>query len=123
MTRNFSTWLASFKSSIATYSYYVDFPKIYQNIDAIKVELNILNSLIGSDNIESDFVQIVTKYPETLKCIPLLLAIRGREIEITDEKGSFVYKFDGSEHFVTVAQRNIPHLLYTEHIYDAIKKS
>lgn len=97
MTRNFSTWLASFKSSIATYSYYVDFPKIYQNIDAIKVELNILNSLIGSDNIESDFVQIVTKYPETLKCIPLLLAIRGREIEITDEKGSFVYKFDGSE--------------------------
>ena len=97
MTRNFSTWLASFKSSIATYSYYVDFPKIYQNIDAIKVELNILNSLIGSDNIKSDFDQIVTKYPETLKCIPLLLAIRGREIEITDEKGSFVYKFDGSE--------------------------
>lgn len=40
------------KNSIASYDYYVDFNKIYQNIKTIKIELNILNSLIGSQNIK-----------------------------------------------------------------------
>ena len=94
MSRNFQEWLDSFRSSIATYDYYVDFPKIYKNIDDIRVELNILNALIGSQNIEEEFARIVTKYPEVLKCIPLLLAVRSREIEISDEQGLRIYRFD-----------------------------
>lgn len=94
MSRNFQEWLDSFRSSIATYDYYVDFPKIYKNIDDIRVELNILNALIGSQNIEEEFVRIVTRYPEALKCIPLLLAVRSREIEISDEQGFRIYRFD-----------------------------
>ena len=46
MERNFKEWLSKFKSSISNYEYYVDFNKIYANVDKIKVELNILNSLI-----------------------------------------------------------------------------
>lgn len=94
MTRDFNTWLSNFKTSIATYDYYVDFPKVYQNIDSIKVELNILNALIGHPDIENEFVRLVEKYPEVLKCVPLLLAVRGKEVEITDEKGSSIYRFD-----------------------------
>lgn len=94
MSRDFQEWLDSFRSSIATYDYYVDFPKIYKNIDDIRVELNILNALIGSQNIAEEFVRIVTKYPEVLKCIPLLLAVRSREIEISDEQGFRIYRFD-----------------------------
>lgn len=52
MKRNFNDWLKTFKSSICDYSYYVDFEKVYSNIENIKIELNILNSLIGSKNIE-----------------------------------------------------------------------
>lgn len=48
MKRDFNSWLANFRDSIADYSYYTNFEKIYRNIDSIKVELNILNSLIGS---------------------------------------------------------------------------
>jgi type II restriction enzyme len=36
------------------------------------VELNILNSLIGSKDIEAEFESLVARYPETLKCVPLL---------------------------------------------------
>ena len=46
--RNFSTWLSSFRGSIADYGYYIDFEKVHRNVNSIKVELNILNSLIGS---------------------------------------------------------------------------
>ncbi len=65
--RDFNAWLSTFRASIADYGYYVDFPKIYKNVEKIKVELNILNSLIGSKNIEEEFIQLVGKYPETLK--------------------------------------------------------
>ena len=51
MSRNFSEWLTGFRDSIADYGYYIDFKKIHRNVDSIKVELNILNSLIGSKDI------------------------------------------------------------------------
>ena len=91
--RNFTEWLSKFKSSISDYAYYVDFVKVHRNIDTIKVELNILNSLIGSQNIETDFEAIVARYPETLKCVPLLLAVRGSEIYAIDGDGEFLYSF------------------------------
>lgn len=93
MKRNFNNWLSKFRNSIADYGYYVDFEKIYRNVDKIKVELNILNALIGSTDIENDFIQIFTKYPETLKCIPLLLAVRADEIYAIDGDGEFSYNF------------------------------
>ncbi len=93
MRRDFDVWLASFRDSIASYQYYIDFDKIYRNIADVKVELNILNSLIGSKQIEADFEKIVTRYPETQKCIPILLAVRSNEIYAMDEDGSFTYHF------------------------------
>ena len=70
----------------------VDFWKVIE-LNGIKVELNILNSLIGSDNIEDDFEALVYKYPETLKCIPILLAVRANEIRAMDTEGSYNYSF------------------------------
>ena len=94
MKRDFNEWLNKFKSSISNYTYYVDFEKIYKNVDKVKVELNILNSLIGSKNIEYEFEQILLKYPETLECIPLLLAVRSREIFVKDEINEYLFNFN-----------------------------
>lgn len=94
LNRNFNEWLSKFKTSISDYTYYVDFEKIYKNVDKVKVELNILNSLIGSKNIEEEFQNILIKYPETLECIPLLLAVRSREIFVKDEINEYLFKFD-----------------------------
>lgn len=93
MKRDFTTWLTSFRASIADYSYYVDFAKVYNNVDKIKIELNILNSLIGVSNIEEKFEELVKKYPEILKCIPLLLAVRTKEIYAMDVDGAYTYNF------------------------------
>lgn len=91
--REFKNWMASFKESIADYGYYVDFDKVYRNVNEVKVELNILNSLIGVPNIEEEFENLIRKYPDVLKCIPLLLAVREKEIYCQDEKGGQTYKF------------------------------
>lgn len=93
MMRDFDYWLAQMRKSINTYSFYVDFDKVYANVEAMKIELNILNSLIGSQNVEKDIRFIFEKYPETLKCIPTLLAVRQNEIYAQDEEGSFLFNF------------------------------
>lgn len=92
--RDFMIWLSEFRDSIADYGYYIDFEKVHRNVGNIRVELNILNSLIGSKNIETDFEALIEKYPETLKCIPLLLAVRANEIYAIDGDGEFTYKFN-----------------------------
>ena len=94
MKRNFTEWLSTFRDSIATYSYYIDFEKVYGNVKNIKIELNILNSLIGSKTIEKDFENILSKYPETLKCIPILLAVRDYKIFAGENGDVKLYNFD-----------------------------
>ena len=91
--KDFNQWLSQFKDTLATWRYYTDFEKAYTNVNAIKVELNILNSLIGSKNIESDFRILITKYPEILKVIPILIAKREKKIKIIDANGNFEYSF------------------------------
>lgn len=91
--RDFDAWLSGFRDSIADYGYYIEFEKVHRNVDNIRVELNILNSLIGSKNIREDFSALIGKYPETLKCIPLLLAVRAKEIYCQDENGGYLYEF------------------------------
>ncbi len=93
MKRDFKEWLSQFRVSISNYAYYVDFAKVYNNVDNAKVELNILNSLVGSKNIRQDFLALVGKYPETIKCIPILLAVRGQEIRVNDENKDLNFVF------------------------------
>ena len=94
MARDFAQWLLTFTDSIANYKYYIDFETIYKNAEEHKIELNMMNSLIGSRTIEDDFEKLVNKYPEVIKCIPTLLAVRQYEIIVLDDDGNkFEYNF------------------------------
>lgn len=93
MKRNFTEWLETFTDNISDYKYYINFEKVYKNVDENKVEFNILNSLVGSQNIEQDFINLVRRYPEVLKCVPILLAVRNSKIPAMDEDGAFIYDF------------------------------
>lgn len=93
MKRNFEEWIQKFESSIFNYKYYVDFNKICENASKIRVELYILNSLVGSENIEEEFVNIILRYPDTLECIPLLLAVRSQDIYVKDDVNDYLFNF------------------------------
>lgn len=95
--RDFEEWLGKMRKSINGYSYYVDFDKVYANVDEIKVELNILNSLIGSHNIEKECEELLKKYSNVMKAIPILLAVRENEIYAQDEEGAFLYSFNNAD--------------------------
>lgn len=124
MVRNFNNWLAGFRDSIADYGYYIDFEKVYRNVDGIKVELNILNSLIGSKNIKKDFEALIKKYPEVLKCIPLLLAVRVNEIYCQDENGGHLYQFNFGKYPPNSHTHYERYIYFMEHtgLFDLLEK-
>ncbi len=94
MARDFNKWLSTFRNSINQYDYYTDFEKVYENAEKLKVEISMLNSLVGSTNIEQEFSALVSRYPEVLRAIPILLAVREYEIYCQDENGAVSYRFD-----------------------------
>ena len=123
--RDFQTWLAGFRPAIAGYRYYTDFEKVYNNVAAIKVELNILNSLIGSEHIEQDFIKLYQRYPEILRCIPVLLAKREAEILTKDFDGDHVYNFRKAnypiEHYVVfMRETGLFGLMQDKHVNNLI---
>lgn len=120
MKRNFNEWFKTFKASICDYKYYVDFEKVYGKVDSIKIELNILNSLIGSKNIENDFRNLVEEYPKVLRCIPILLAVRSREIYAIDGDGEYLFNFIkpnySIEEYIMFMQKTGLFSLISEHL-------
>ncbi len=129
MKGNFAEWLLTFTDSISNYKYYMDFETIYKNAEIYKVELNMMNSLIGSKNIEKDFEKLVQKYPEVLKCIPTLLAVRQSEIIILDDDGNkFEYNFnkmnyDISQYMIFMKETGLFNLLQkhlVNNLYDYV---
>ncbi|MBR4196911.1 MAG: type II restriction endonuclease [Synergistaceae bacterium] len=92
--RIFEEWFSTFRASINTYDYYSDFRKICKNARKLRDEINILNLLVKAENIESEFVRILKKYPECLRAVPILLAVRSYEIFCREEDVELTYRFD-----------------------------
>lgn len=98
--RSFNDWFATFTDTIATWKYYTDFDKVYKNTNIFKDELNILNGLIGQEDIEEEFKRIVDKYPNVLKAIPILIAKREKEIVINDPTQKYIFNFKNPNYSV-----------------------
>ena len=94
MERDFDKWFETFIESISSYDYYINFKKVYENVSDIEIKLNLLNYMVGKPNIEEVFVEIIKKYPECLECIPILLAVRNKEIKIFENEEVIEYNFD-----------------------------
>lgn len=94
MSRDFDKWILTLKDSISSWRYYTDFDKVYDNVDNVSSQLESLNTLLNSQDIEKDFRELVTKRPQVLKIIPLLLAKRDSVVKVITETETKIYNFD-----------------------------
>lgn len=83
---SFQTLILTITSTIFSWDYFSEFKKISENTFKIKVQLNILNSLLGEKNIESKFLELVKTYPETREILPLLIAVRDFDKQILNRE-------------------------------------
>jgi len=82
----FDFMIDTMRDSIKTWDFFVNWDKVNNNTNNIKIELNILNSLIGTKNFDYDFVALVTRYPEVVRVIPTLLAVRYNRINVLTDR-------------------------------------
>lgn len=84
----FEYFLNTLNDSIITWDYFVDFEKVKKNTLSIERELNLLNVLIGKNNIEKEFIDLVLAYPKVREVLPMLIAVRKeklKELKIIDD--------------------------------------
>ena len=74
-----------------SFGFFTDWDKVKKNVEQYKVEIGILSSLVDSKDFDKDLKNILIRYPETAKVIPILIAVR--------EKGS---SFDVLEDLATL---------------------
>lgn len=65
-----------------SYDFFVDWDKVRKHVEEHKIEFNILNSLIGSKQFDTDLRKILLNYPRVLPVIPILLAIRDLNFKV-----------------------------------------
>lgn len=64
------------------YKFFVDWEKVKSHVDKFKVELNILNSLIGSRKFNEELSQLLKNYPQILPVVPILIATREPKLKV-----------------------------------------
>ena len=78
----FDYFMGNIRTSIKTWDYFINWDKVNRGVDKVKIELNILNSLIWADNLEEEFVALIQEYPKVIRVFPILLAVRESRLEI-----------------------------------------
>lgn len=89
----FDYLLSNLKDTIRTYDFFVAWDKVLSNVCQIEVVLNILNVLIGKNDIKVRLKELIKQYPEIVPVIPFLIAVRGTTIKVADMGGEITYSF------------------------------
>lgn len=92
MIKDFNKLISTFKNSIKTWEYFVNWNKVFLNSSEFEIVLNKLNYLLGKEDIETEFHNLFKSNPDIIKAIPALLAVRDLKIEIfklQDKKSEF----------------------------------
>lgn len=78
----FNYFISNLRYTNRTFDFFVDWGKVFQNISNIEIELNILNYLIGKNNIQAEFTKLINQYPNIVTVIPILIALREKNLDI-----------------------------------------
>ena len=89
----FSYLMTTLKKTISSWDYFVNWAKVFDNIREVEIDLNILNYLIGKEDIENEFASLLKKHPSVARLVPVLIACRENKFDILSsfDKDSFKY--------------------------------
>ena len=87
----FEYFIASMRPSIAGWDYFVDWSKVRREAKKYTDELNLLNGLIGSQDLRADFLRLLQKYPSVVMAFPTLIAVRDRVVLVSEIKNEELF--------------------------------
>ena len=77
-------FLDSLAPTNRTHDFFVDWDKVNRNVETLKTEIALLGSLAGSNSPIEELRNLLKRYPEVSKAIPILIAVRGLEFPVLD---------------------------------------
>ncbi|OYD91038.1 restriction endonuclease [Nostoc sp. 'Peltigera membranacea cyanobiont' 213] len=93
-TEVFQYFQNTLTDSISVWNYFVDWEKVLRKFNDVEINLNILNYLVGKNDIENEFGLLLQQHPQIVSAIPILIACRTTNFQILTDytSGDFVYK-------------------------------
>ena len=85
----FNYLIDNLKETIKTWDYFVNWNKVIRNYQDVETSLNLLNTLIGKENIEVVAKNLLKEYPKVIAVIPSLLAYRERKVKLLSNIKNF----------------------------------
>ena len=97
MKKDFDYLVSTFRSSIKTWDYFVNWNKVFTNSASFEIALNKLNYLLGKDDLQGEFYRLYESNPDIAKALPVLLAVRENNLEIYNKTSKELesYNFSG----------------------------
>ena len=90
----FGYFMENIRTSIKTWDYFVNWDKVNNGVEKVKIELNILNSLIGANDLKKEFISLIQEYPKVIRVFPILLAVREDKLEILKDYQNLNLNYD-----------------------------
>lgn len=90
MNTDFDTFMSQLKETNATLDFYCDFKKIAKNVDDIAISLNMLNYLIGKEDLRTAVEALWKRDKTVFDVMDILIATRKKDNKMFfDEAGQF----------------------------------
>lgn len=87
---DFEIFMSQLKETNATLAFYSDFKKIAKNVDDIAISLNMLNFLLGKDNLQEAVEALWRRDKKVFDVMDILIATRKKDKKkFFDENGDF----------------------------------
>ena len=94
----FAYLISSLKETIKSFDYFVNWKKVIKNYQDVETSLNLLNTLIGKEDIEQASLKLLREYPKVIGLVPALLAERDKKISLLPNPQNFdIKRFDFSK--------------------------
>lgn len=90
----FDYLVSNLKDTISGWDYFVNWSKAHSSVLKIEMNLNLLNVLIGKDDVTKVALDLFREHPEVKEVIPILLACREKKFNLLKEyqNGNFIYE-------------------------------
>jgi len=90
----FEYLIKNLKGTITKWDYFVNWTKAQVGLRKFEINLNLLNYLIGKDNIEDEARRLIKEHPSIIETIPILLACRDNKFSLLKDykNGAFLYE-------------------------------
>lgn len=79
----FNFFMKNLQKTILGWDYFVDWRKIKEKVEDLEKELRLLNTLLGKENTEPKFLNLVKEEPRVKKALSLLIAVRANKLRKT----------------------------------------